>query len=94
MTKSTSIENVSAKTVQDVFDVIGEKLFFLLVNQSLEEGIFPKSWKESLIVPIPKVSGTITAEEFRSVNMLHILEKNLEILVQEQLIHYLDTHEL
>ena len=66
----------------------------MVINQSLERGCFMESWKESLIIPIPKVNGAANAEDFRPVNMLHVLEKVLETVVKEQLVQFLNRNEL
>ena len=91
--KSAGIDNVNAKVIQDCFHVIGRDLLDL-VNESLQTGHVPKVWKESLVIPIPKINGTDKAEEFRPINMLHTLEKILEIVVKGQLMHYLNCNNL
>ena len=79
--------------IQDCFYVIGHDLLDL-VNESLRTGHVPKIWKESLVVPIPKVNGMDKAEEYRPINMLHTLEKILEIVVKGQVMHYVNSHNL
>ena len=66
----------------------------MVINQSLERRCFPKSWKESLIIPIPKVNRAANEEDFRPINMLHVLEKVLETVVKEQLVKFLNGSEL
>lgn len=46
------------------------------------------------MVPVPKVRGTTKMEEFRPINKLPICEKILEIIVQNQLVDYLESNEL
>ena len=91
--KSAGIDNVNAKVIQDCFHVIGHDLLDL-VNESLQTGHVPNVWKESLVVPIPKVNGTDKAEEYRPINMLHTLEKILELVVKGQLMHHLNGNDL
>ena len=91
--RSAGIDNVNAKVIQDCFHVIGHDLLDL-VNESLQTGHVPKVWKESLVIPIPKVNGTDKAEEFRPINMLHTLEKLLELVVKGQLMNYLNSSDL
>ena len=62
--RSAGIDNVNAKVIQDCFHVIGHDLLDL-INESLQTGHVPQVWKESLVVPIPKINGTDKAEEFR-----------------------------
>ena len=91
--ESARIDNVNARVIQDCFHVIGHPLLNL-INQSLETGHVPQAWKESLVIPIPKVAGTVKADEFRPINMLHTLEKILEIVVKGQLLEYLKSNDL
>ncbi|CAL1671997.1 unnamed protein product [Lasius platythorax] len=76
-----------------VVKAAGEKICEVL-NKSLEEGMFPTGWKEAIVVPIPKVRGTIKVEEFRPINKLPVYEKVLEIVVYKQLIEYLEKNNL
>jgi len=91
--KSAGVDNVGAKVIQDCFDVIGHSLVDL-INESLQTGHVPQVWKESLVVPIQKIAGTNKCEEFRPINMLHTLEKILEIVVKGQLVAYLNQNHL
>ena len=93
MQKTAGIDNVNAKVIQDCFHVIGTDLLGL-INESLRTGHVPQVWKESLVVPIQKIAGTNKSEEFRPINMLHILEKILELVVKGQLLSYLKTNDL
>ena len=91
--KTAGIDNVNARIIQDCFHVIEHPLLNL-INKSLETGHVPQVWKESLVIPIPKVAGTVKSEEFRPINMLHTLEKILEIVVKDQLLEYLKINNL
>jgi hypothetical protein len=91
--KTAGVDNVNARVIQDCFHVIGHTLLDL-INESLQTGHVPQVWKESLVVPIQKVAGTIKSEEFRPINMLHTLEKILELVVKGQLLEYLNSNSL
>ena len=54
--KSSRIDDVSAKVLKDCLMGMSEHFRFIL-NLSLTSGIFPKSWKNGKISPIPKVCG-------------------------------------
>ena len=90
---TAGIDNVNTRVIQDCFHVIGHDLLGL-INESIQTGHVPRVWKESLVVPIQKVAGTIKSEEFRPINMLHTLEKILELVVKGQLLSYLKTNDL
>lgn len=77
---SSGIDNVNLQVLKDSLEVTGEYLLGI-INDSLEQGKFPSGWKQSTVVPIPKVSGTTNSEEYRPINMLPIYEIVLEIIV-------------
>ena len=54
----------------------------VLINKSLQEGVFPEGWKTSTVVLNPKMTGSIKAEEYRPINMLPTYEKVLEIVIK------------
>lgn len=64
------------------------------INSSLEFGCVAKSWKNSMLLPSPKVSGTIKCEEFRPINMLPTYEKVLEGVVKQQLNEHMDANKI
>ena len=90
---SAGIDNVNSKVLKDCFHVIGHTLLEI-INESLVSGRVPTIWKESLVIPIQKVTGTSKSEEFRPINMLHTLEKMLETVVKTQLLEYLNKNKL
>lgn len=90
---SSGIDNVNLQVLKDSLEVTGEYLLGI-INDSLEQGNFPSSWKQSTVIPIPKVSGTLKAEEYRPINMLPIYEKVLEIIVKDQLLEYLNEQQI
>jgi hypothetical protein len=81
--ESGSPDEITVKVIKDSLTSVKHVLLEIL-NQSLEEGVFPEVLKETLVVPIQKVAKTSKAEEFRPVNMLMILEKILESLVKKR----------
>lgn len=86
-------DGITAKLLKDAYPTIRYNLLNI-VNASLQEGVFPDSWKEALIVPIPKVKNTIKVEEHRPINMLPIFEKILEIAAHVQLEKYFSENNL
>lgn len=51
------------------------KIIAILINKSVQEEVFPANWKTSTIVPIPKIPGSIKANEHRPINKLPFYEK-------------------
>ena len=90
---ASGLDVVNGKVIRDCLSVTGDALPNI-INDSLITGQFSNTWKESIVIPIPKISGTIIAEEVRPINMLNTLENNLELLVKEQLVQYLKENNL
>lgn len=78
------LEFINKDILKDALPIIGISLLDL-INSSLEFGIFPREWKNSIISPIPKISGTKKGEEYRPINQLPTYEKLLEGIVKIQL---------
>lgn len=86
-------EVLNSKFLKETFEVFGH-VILNLVNTSLDKGIFPDQLKITSVIPIPKISNTIEASEFRPINTLPTLEKVLELAVYEQLVTYFDNNKL
>ena len=91
--KSGTEEGITVEVMKFVVEVAGHKLAHIY-NKSFEQGIFPDEWRESVVVPIPKIGGAIKIEEFRPINKLPVYEKVLEILAHRQIVEYLDKYDL
>lgn len=65
-----------------------------LINNSIENGIFPEVLKQTVITPIRKKAGTIKINEFRPINVLPCLEKVLEKIVHEQMFNYIEKNNI
>ena len=62
------------------FDTVGN-ILLRIINKSLETGIFPEDWKESMVIPVEKIRNTIKCEEYRPINILRTCEKIIEKIV-------------
>lgn len=87
------MNNANVKMIKDSFDLIGENLLSI-INKSMESGVFPEVWKESLVIPIEKIRNTKKCEEFRPINMIAIEAKILEKVVHIQLEKHMEEHNL
>ncbi|XP_046679359.1 uncharacterized protein LOC124366802 [Homalodisca vitripennis] len=65
-----------------------------LVNVSLKTGNFPSSWKQSVVVPLPKNLNPTLVSDFRPISILPVISKILEKVVAEQLVLYLESEGL
>lgn len=67
--------NFMNKTILlDNFELLGPGLVNI-INASLNGGIVPETWKQSLVVPVEKVKNSRKIKEFRPINMLPLSEK-------------------
>lgn len=80
---------LNSEMIYQEIETIGPVLMHF-INLSLENGVFPQQWKETIVVPIEKVKNTKKCEEFRPINMLPIYEKILETFVADQLKIYME----
>lgn len=82
---------ISTKIILDNWNTTGE-ILRKIINQSIKTGIFPESWKVSMVSPIEKVPKTNKCEEFRPINTLKTCEKILEKVVKNQLENYFEEN--
>ena len=74
--KKNDYRRISNNLILDNWDLVGNILLEIF-NKSLETGIFPDNWKESMVTPIEKIKNTNKCEEYRSINSLKTFEKVL-----------------
>lgn len=43
--------------IMKVVQAVGDKICYI-INKSLKKGIFLRNWKETIIIPVPKIRGT------------------------------------
>ncbi|XP_056646410.1 uncharacterized protein LOC130451424 [Diorhabda sublineata] len=78
--KGSNTDGITVQILKYGFEAIGDK-FLKIINSSLEKGIFPSSWKNSMVIPVEKVKDTIKCEEFRPINMVPPYEKLLKYVL-------------
>lgn len=66
----------------------------VIINESLEKGVFPDQWKLSMITPIPKVNNTNKCDQFRPINSMPNDEKIIECVVKEQILEYFNANNI
>jgi hypothetical protein len=65
-----------------------------LFNFSLQNSIVPDSWKESLVIPLPKINNPIELSDHRPISKIYIECKLLEKSVLEQMTEYTERNNL
>lgn len=91
-TKS-GIDDVNIDVIKDTFDLTGPSILEI-VNESMAAGECPEYCKETTIIPIRKIPGTINGREFRPINMTRIVDKIMQNGINIQLQEFLANHEV
>lgn len=65
-----------------------------IINQSIETGVFPRDWKESIVVPILKKGDPKDPKNYRPVSCLAAASKVLEKIVCDQLTRFVETNKI
>ena len=91
ISKSSGLENINSLVVKAAFDVLTPEVTFIY-NLSVRGALFPDSWKEALVIPIPKQGNLTKVQNYRPISLLPLPGKILEKLVHHQLSHYLETN--
>lgn len=77
----SDFNRISKKILLDNWNVTGQYML-KIINESLNNGIFPENWKQTMVTPIEKIPKTNKCEEFRPINNLKLCEKILETVVK------------
>lgn len=93
MNKKKDINFVNTKLILENYDLLGENLLEI-INESLETGIYPDKWKETLVIPIEKIKNSKKYNEFRPINMITCEAKIIEKIVNMQLNKYLEENNI
>ena len=66
----------------------------VIINESIETGVFPKEWKEAIVVPILKKGDAKDPKNYRPVSCLAAASKVLEKIVCDQLTRFVETNKI
>ena len=87
--KSSGIPHLRNSILKAVLKALLTQLTFIL-NLSIETALFPDSWKEALVIPIPKSGDLSSVANFRPISLLPQPGKILEKLVHNKVNHYIE----
>ena len=90
---ATGNDNINAKLVKDAIDTIIPSIT-QLVNLSYETRTFPDTMKEAIVRPLFKKEDKEKPEYYRPVSILPVISKVFERSATDQLITYLEKHNL
>lgn len=93
--KSSAADPISVSILKQVSDLLVPFLTHL-INRSIELGQFPASFKTAFLTPIIKKPGLDASDpaSYRPISNLPVISKLLERIVAQQLVEFLNKHDL
>ena len=93
-TSSPGNTGISPKIIKLAPDVL-TPVFTSLFNSCIESGIVPHEWKSAIVTPLFKNKGVNSdVNNYRGISVLAPLSKIFEKLLNEQIVYYLDKHNI
>jgi exonuclease III len=86
-------DNVNLTVLLNVFDTIQNDLLDI-INSAILKGCFPRGWRKSMVIPLPKVKNSKLPQDLRPINILPLFEKIFEIVLQKQIMAYVDKYSI
>jgi len=90
---SAGNDDFSMKLLKDCVTELLTPITYL-INLSLSEGCFPDVYKTAIIKPVLKKSDPEILDNYRPISILPAVSKVLERVVADQLIRFLEDHDL
>jgi len=85
------LDNVNYKMINSLPAAV-KKHILNIFNRIYREGYFPRQWKESVIIPIPKPEKNhADPTNYRPISLTSNLGKTLERMINNRLLDFLDT---
>ncbi len=91
--KSTGIDGLSTKLLKMLKNEITEPIS-ILVNKSLNEGIFPDNLKKTKLIPVYKSKDKENLDNYRPIAILPSISKIYEKIVFKRVYRFLDLHNI
>ena len=91
--KSWGLKHISNSVLNSILKILIEQLTVIL-NLSVATGSFPNSWKDALVIPIPKKGDLSMVANYRPISLLPQPGKILEKLVHNKLSEYIENNNL
>ena len=86
---SSGHDNIPVKFLKPAVDQITSPIVHI-INSSIDNEIFPDSWKVAHVCPIPKIDNLVTVKDFRPTSALPVLPKVYEKVILSQLLNYIE----
>ena len=65
-----------------------------IINNSIEQGVYPQRFRDGVISPVPKTGDLTDVANWRPVVLLPVMSRILEGALMDQMVNYLESHEL
>ena len=91
--KSSGMDGVSQELLKSISSVVFVPLT-LIINTSINTGVFPSPWKKSKITPISKGGDTTDPKNYRPVTCVPTASKVLESVIERQVRNYFEKNHL
>ena len=90
---SAGHDTISTRTLKAIQPAI-IKPITLIINQSLNTGVFPSKLKIAKVIPVYKKGNKLSLENYRPISLLPSISKIFEKVVFNQLYSYFDSNNL
>lgn len=91
--KSSGFVNLPAKLLKIALQSIPEAVTSLL-NHCITKAVFPQSWKNGIVLCLPKSGDQRQITNLRPISLLPIIGKSLEIFLNETIMSHLEQNHL
>lgn len=91
--RAMGVDNISMTMVEFILPfVIG--VVTKTINDSIQLGVFPSTWKTSVIKPLPKKPNPVTYNDLRLIHLIPIFSKIAEKIVCKMLLKHIESHNI
>jgi hypothetical protein len=86
-------DGICVKMLKTIWEIIIPSVTNI-INSSMQMSYFPSAWKKAILCLVPKVRNPLSVKDFRPISMLCTLSKVLEKVVRDQILTYLNSHNI
>jgi hypothetical protein len=90
---SVGLDGVPLKFVKLVIGSVLPLITYIF-NSSITSGSFPTEWRISKIIPVAKIPDPLEPKDYRPISILPSLSKALELVMRDQIVDYIESHNL
>lgn len=91
--KSTGIDEVPIKLIKECVDEFAI-CFCLIINKSVELGVFPQKLKAALIIPVFKKGEKDNIKNYRPISLLSVFSKIIEKIMANRIMKFLEKYNI